>query len=197
MANFQSSSGTTEKLTVIPLADLSIFSPIKLPASGFDLGFGITVEDFSGRMAELELGVWERAFSDDQLKEIQNWSTCLVHRYSAPPTIGAAESASSNPLGYVIAHLRLLNPNRTSRADELHLQLTSSGKLDAFSCSKSAIWPQIHSTDCEAAILGVELHHLERLKMWMPWIVEFSKKLEQVLSPVGFSLLPGKVLQRI
>jgi len=166
-------TSSIEKLTVIPLSDFNIFSADSLPTEGFDLGFGVTVEDFSERMAKLSLGVWERAFSQDQMKEIKNWSTCLVHKYQAEPVIGNAENASSNFLGYVIAHLRLIAPNRTSRNDELYLQVTRPGELDPLRCSKSPFWPQIHLTDCEKVICGVTLKHLETLKLWMPWIVEF------------------------
>lgn len=107
------------------------------------------------------------------MKEIKDWSTCLVHRYTAPSSIGEAENQSSNFLSYIIAHLRLLAPNRTSRTDELRLEATPSGALDAFSCSKSPFWPQIHLANCERAIIGVTIEHLNKLKMWMPWISQF------------------------
>jgi hypothetical protein len=168
-----SSLPSVEKLTVVPVLDFDLFHAEGLPPGGFDLGFGVRVEDFSERMAKLSLGVWQRAFSEDQMKEIKNWSTCLVHRYQAPPTIGEAESDSGNFLGYIIAHLRLIAPNRTSRNDELYLQVTGSGGLDPFRCSKSPFWPQIHLTDSEKVVLGISLSHLETLKSWMPWIVEF------------------------
>ena len=172
-----SSASDVEKLTVVPLLDFDLFHvDAKVPDEGFDLGFGITVEDFSKKMAKLNLGVWEKAFSDDQMKEIQGWSTCLVHRYKSSPTVGSAENESSNLLGYVIAHLRLLAPNRTTRADRLHLLVKSSGDLDAYSCSKAGHWPQIHLTDCEKGILGVRLKDLEKLKSWMPWVSKFSKE---------------------
>jgi hypothetical protein len=171
----RSSTSDIEKLTVIPLVDFNPFNSEKLPPGGFDLGFGVTVEDFSEHMAKLSLGVWKGAFSHDQMEDLQEWSTCLVRRYRAAPTIGPAENDSSNFLGYVIAHLRLIIPNRTSRTDELHLQVTDSEELDAFSCSKSSFWPQIHLTDCEKAISGIKLEHLSKLKLWMPWISEFSK----------------------
>ena len=172
-----SSSGKVEKLTVVPLLEFG-FADVdgKLPAGGFDLGFGVTVEDFSKSMAKLNLGVWQKAFSDDQLKEMQGWSTCLVHRYESAPTVGSAENESSNLLGYVIAHLRLIAPNRTTRADRLHLLVTSSGELDAYSCSKAGYWPQIHLTDCEKGILGVHLKDLEKLKLWMPWVSKFCNQ---------------------
>ena len=169
------SSETVEKLTVVPLADFGLFDPEKLPDCGYDLGFGLTVEDFSKHISELDLGVWERAFSEDQMAEIKNWTTCLVHKYRAVPTIGDAENSSSNFLGYVIAHLRLIRPNRTTRADQLHLRIAASGKLDAFSCSKSPFWPQVQLTDCEKAILGISMEHLGKLKSWMPWIADFHK----------------------
>jgi hypothetical protein len=170
-----SSLPIVDKLTVVPVSDFDIFNMDGLPQGGFDLGFGVRLEDFSGRMASLSLGVWKRAFSEDQMKEIKNWSTCLVHRYQSPPTIGEAENDSGNLLGYIIAHLRLIALNRTSRNDELYLQVTASGELDPFRCSKSSFWPQIHLTDSEKVVLGIRLKHLETLKSWMPWIVEFCR----------------------
>jgi hypothetical protein len=68
------------KLTVVPLVDFDIFTSEGLPLGGFDLGFGVTIEDFSERMAKLDLGVWTLAFSEDQMKEIKDWSTCRIHR---------------------------------------------------------------------------------------------------------------------
>lgn len=173
VANFEAAPGKVEKLTVVPLVDLSIFDPFVLPGGGLDLGFGLSIQDFSTRMKQLDLGVWELAFSADQLKEIRNWSTCLVHKYHAIPIHGDAEKASSNLLSYVIGHLRILAPNRTTRADELQLEVTGSGQLSAFSCSKAVAWPSIHLSDCEKGILGINLDHLQQLKNWMPWISDF------------------------
>jgi hypothetical protein len=37
--------------------DFDVFKSDNLPIGVFDLGFGVTIEDFSERMAKLDLGV--------------------------------------------------------------------------------------------------------------------------------------------
>jgi Apea-like HEPN len=170
----------TEKLTVVPLTEFGVFENVKKPpCGGIDLGFGVSVEDFSEQIKKLDVSSWKGASPDIKVGEIQNWATCLVHRYEGGATSGSDERTSVNFLGYVIAHLRLLAPNRTTVADRIHLVRAQSGELNMYSLSKAAFWPQINLSDCEKVILGTKLEHLETLKAWLPWISQFCKNWEE------------------
>jgi len=170
----------TQKLTVVPLTEFGVLENVKKPPSGgIDLGFGVTVEDFSEQIKKLDLKAWKGASFNIQPCEIQNWGTCLIHRYEGGATSGADEKDSVNFLGYVIAHLRLLAPNRTTVADRIHLVQNHSSELSAYSISKAPFGLQINLSDCEKVILGIKLDHLDTLKAWMPWISEFCKNWEK------------------
>jgi hypothetical protein len=104
-------------------------------------------------------------------------------------TSGSDEKASVNFLGYVIAHLRFLAPNRTTVTDRIHLVRAQSGELHMYSLSKAAFWPQINLSDCEKVILGIKLEHLETLKAWLPWVSEFCKNWEKLYPHMGFITL--------
>jgi hypothetical protein len=138
------------------------------------LGFGLSVERLGAFLRSADLGVWKSGGSEDHRDSIDNWDICLEHRYSSSSLISEPEKRSVNLLGYVLAHLRVINPHRDSTDDYVQLSEQPNGIFSSFSCSKAGVRPNRFLCDSENPCCGISEKHLDVLKTWMPWIIEFA-----------------------
>ena len=159
-----------EKLTVVPLhwCDVPDENQPKI-----DLGFGFSIERLRKFLDSADLGVWKWKGSREP-DEIDRWDLCLVHRYESSEVIGEMEQKSITQLGYILGHLRLINPHRDSTDDCIQLSRQADRSFSGFSCSKANFRPNRFLTDCENLCCSVNAGHIATLKQWMPWIIEFA-----------------------
>lgn len=162
-----------DKMTIMPLH--SAESDLLGKSGSFDLGFGISIEHCSTLLKATDTSLWSWEASERDEREIERWDICLVRRYQSDPSTGEAEQASVNLMAYVLAHLRLINPHRDSVDDNIQISKQSSGphEYSVFQCSKAAQRPSRFLCDCENLCWGIERKHLDELKAFMPWIVDF------------------------
>ena len=164
------------KITIVPLR--SAEHNLLLEGESLDLGFGISVENCTNLLAASDLWLWEQSYSAPGDEGIKNWDTCLVHRYKGEYGTGERDIASDNLMGYVLAHLRLINPHRDSTDDNVHLQQETNGRYSAFHCTKAASHPNRFLCDCENLCWGITRADLNDLRGFMPWIVQFASDWE-------------------
>lgn len=170
-----------QRITAIPLRHADYLAKQALP---FDLGYGVSVRDLSPLISQLDLSFSSRYVAPGHQQEIKQWSICLEHRYEAPPIRGKAEKDSARLLHYLIAHLRFLAPTMTAAGYALQGTIHD-GKLEPIGFSPYP-YP-IFLEDCEVLCTEISPRHLEELKPWMPWVVEFKDRWRDFW-PLYFSL---------
>lgn len=158
-----------EKITIVPF-----HHPYNLPKESlpFELGDGVAVRDLSPLLSQADLSLWNKFVPPEEQQAIKGWSVCLEHRYTAAPIVGETERDSVRLLHYVMAHLRLLVPTKTS-ADYYLQAAVEANKLGLFRFTSKVV---IFLEDCETLCAEIEPKHLQELKSWMPWVVEFQDK---------------------
>jgi hypothetical protein len=160
------------KLTVVPIggnAQLYSLSPI-------DLGHGFTIEAADSILSKVDLSLWERVFSPEQIDELKNWSLSIVHKYQAPIGFGEDDRESLVVIGYILGHLRIIAPNKVSASDHLQIEEYESGRFHALHCAKDPQNPSILLNDCERLFGDISHEHIATLRAWMPWIIDFTKR---------------------
>jgi len=161
------------KITIVPLH--SAEHHVLTENDSLDLGFGLSVERCKELLASSDLWIWNHKKLQDDEEEINGWDTCIVHRYQSEPVTGEPEETSIRLIAYLLAHLRLINPHRDSVDDSIQLQQDSpQDKYRAFRCSKASFRPTRFLCDCENHISGISRDHLNELKTFIPWIVNFA-----------------------
>jgi hypothetical protein len=164
----QSMPARAERIIVTPLEwsqNLEGFLP-------FPLGFGFEVRDMGTDMAELNLDIWKRFASEEELDRIKGWSICLVCSYRELFR-GAKERLVEDLMHYVVAHLRFIVPNR-AHADRFLRANVVGEKLDPLTISPRA--ELLLLEECEQMCSEIQPEHLEKLKSWMPWIMSFKRR---------------------
>ena len=157
------------KRIIIPPLDCASYLRSSLP---FDLGFGFEVRDVGADVANLDLEVLKRFVSDAERERINGWSVCLVNNYREFVR-GDREELVETLLHYVVAHLRLIVPNRTNADRFLRADVTSQGLM---LLTATAHTESMYLEDCEQMCAELRVEHLEKLKSWMPWIVGFRRR---------------------
>jgi hypothetical protein len=162
-----------QKITIVPLR--SAEPHLLADYEAFDLGFGVGVERSKELLASSDLWIWNHRRVQEDEAEINSWDTCLVHRFQSQPVTGEADEASTKLLAYVLAHLRIINPHCDSVDDNIQLrQESAQARYSGYRCSKAASRPSRFLCDCENLISGINRDHLNKLRTFMPWIVDFA-----------------------
>jgi hypothetical protein len=138
----------------------------------FQLGFGFEVTDVSADVAKLDLEVWKRFLSDEERERVKGWSVCLVNNYREFIR-GDREKLVETLMHYVVAHLRLIVPNRTNADRFLRADVTAQG-LEPLTIT--AHTEPLYLEDCEQMCSELRAEHLQKLRLWMPWVVGFRKR---------------------
>jgi len=150
----------------------------------FYLGFGFEVRDMSAELPTVDLEVWKQVVSDKARDSIKNWSVCLINNYREPFVRGDRQVLVETLMHYVVAHLRLIVPNRTNADRFLRVEVTTQG-LRAMTITDHAA--PLFLEDCEQMCAELKIEHLQKLKSWMPWIVGFKRRWK-VYYPLFLSL---------
>ncbi len=157
----------------------------------FHLGFGFEVRDVSADMANLDLEVWKRFVSDEERKRLKGWSVCLVNKYREFVR-GDRERLVETLMHYVVAHLRLIVPNRTNADRFVRADVTTHGLTPL---TITVHTEAVYLEDCEQMCAELKPEHLQRLRSWMPWIVGFRKRWKK-LYPLFLSLHFAEMARR-
>jgi len=173
------------KMTIVPLR--SAEDNLLADNESVSLGFGMSVERCKKLLGDSNLWIWHHKASPFDKEEMDDWDICLVHRYQWHPVTGEPDEASAKLVAYVLAHLRLINPHRDSVDDYIQLEETTTGGYNAFRCNKAAFRPNRFLSDCENLCWGINRTHLDELKSFMPWIVNFASNWE-LCYPLWISL---------
>jgi len=158
-----------KRIIITPLYgafNLSSFLPIQL-------GFGFEVRDMSSDVANLDLEVWKRFVSDEERDRMKRWSVCLVNNYQETFVRGDRQKLVEALMHYVVAHLRLIVPNRTHADRFLRADVTPKG-LEPLTIT--AHTEPLFLEECEQMCEEIGVGHLQKLKSWMPWIVRFRRR---------------------
>jgi hypothetical protein len=155
------------------------------------LGFGFEVRDMSADVANLDLDVWKRFVSDEERERVKGWSVCLVNSYREFIR-GDREKLVETLMHYVVAHLRIIVPNRTNADRFLRADVTAQG-LEPLSIS--AHTESMYLEDCEQMCAELCVGHLQKLRSWMPWIVRFRRRW-RTFYPLFLSLYFAEMARR-
>lgn len=126
----------------------------------------------SADVSGANLDVWKRFVSDEDREGIQKWSVCLVSEYRESVR-GDVERLIETLMHYVVAHLRLIVPNRTNADRFLRADITADG-LRPFTITSNT--EALYLEECEELCAELKIEHLRKLKAWMPWIVSFRRR---------------------
>ncbi len=121
----------------------------------------------------LDLEAWRRDVSEDQRDRMKRWSICLVQNYAEEVVIGDQRILIERQMHFVVAHLRLIVPNRTNAYRFLRANV-STGGLEPLTIT--ADHPPLFLEDCEVMCADIQVRHLQKLRSWMPWIVRFTRR---------------------
>ncbi len=157
----------------------------------FSLGFGFEVRDVSADVANLDLDAWKRVLSDEERERTQGWSVCLVSKYRESVR-GDKERLVETLMHYVVAHLRLIVPNRTNADRFLRAEITAES-LKPFTLTSHT--ETLYLEECEQLCAETRVEHLQKLKSWMPWIVGFRKRWK-AFYPLFLSLYFAEMARR-
>jgi hypothetical protein len=138
----------------------------------FYLGFGFEVTDVTADVADIDLEVWKRFVSDEERERVKGWSVCLVNRYREFVR-GDREKLVETLMHYVVAHLRFIVPSATNADRFLRVAVTEQG-LQALTITSNT--KSLYLEDCEEMCAEVRVEHLQKLRLWMPWIVGFRRR---------------------
>jgi hypothetical protein len=157
----------------------------------FHLGFGFEVRDISTDMANVDLEVWKRFVSDEERDRVKGWSVCLVNNYREFVR-GDRERLVETLMHYVVAHLRLIVPNRTNADRFLRADVTREGlKPLTITVHTEALYLE----DCEQMCAELRVGHLQKLKSWMRWIMGFRIRWKKFY-PLFLSLYFAEMARR-
>ncbi len=157
----------------------------------FHLGFGFEVRDVSSDLENLDLEVWKRFVSDKEREGVRGWSVCLVNKYREFVR-GDRERLVETLMHYVVAHLRLIVPNKTNADRFLRADVTTQG-LDPLTLT--AHTESLYLEDCEEMCAELRLVHLQKLRSWMAWIVGFRRRWK-AFYPLFLSLYFAEMARR-
>lgn len=153
-------------LIISPLKNYQWNLRSKLP---LELGESVVVRDVSQVLAKSSLTLWEDYVSKKQMEEVETWHESLWKEYDDQTSDGADDERL---LYYLIAHLRIISPNRTTGSDKIKGNMTRKG----FSISQYTYTVQpIFLEDCEFGF-EIGIPALESVKLWMPWIEKFCRE---------------------
>src|SRR5271165_436750 len=157
----------------------------------FYLGFGFEVRDVSPDFANLNLEVWRRFVSDEERGRVKGWSICLVNNY-LEFFRGDKEKLVESLMHYIVAHLRLIVPNRANADRFLRADITTKG-LEPLTITSHT--ESLYLEDCEQLCAELRIEHLQKLKSWMPWIVGFKRRWK-AFYPLYLSLYFAEMARR-
>jgi hypothetical protein len=160
------------KLTVVPIQG----NPQLYSIAPIDLGHGFTIEAADSTLNKVDLTLWERVFSPEQIEDLRGWSLSLVHKYQAAVGFHEEDRDSLVVIGYILGHLRLIAPNQISASEHLQIEEYATGRFHALDCTKDQQRPSILLNDCERFFGDITQEHLSILRVWMPWIIDFAKR---------------------
>ena len=157
----------------------------------FHLGFGFEVRDISTDMANVDLEVWKRFVSDEERDRVKGWSVCLVNNYREFVR-GDKERLVETLMHYVVAHLRLIVPNRTNADRFLRADVTTEGLKPL---TITAHTEALYLEDCEQMCAELRVGHLQKLRSWMRWIMGFRIRWKKFY-PLFLSLYFAEMARR-
>ena len=163
-------SQSISKVSIVPLSWWEPALERRLP---FELGGGISVENVSSLISHSDLHL---LVSDpDEQVQVTKWSACLLHKYEVVPDGNLTNERSRDLLFYVAAHLRLIVPTTTSFRRCLQACMGNSQiYLESYSYSFNRIWLE----DCEGMCAQIKEPHIEKLRVWVPWIIRLIENWE-------------------
>jgi hypothetical protein len=142
-------------------------------------------------MANVDLEVWKRFVSDEERDRVKGWSVCLVNNYREFVR-GDRERLVETLMHYVVAHLRLIVPNRTNADRFLRADVTREGlKPLTITVHTEALYLE----DCEQMCAELRVGHLQKLKSWMRWIMGFRIRWKKFY-PLFLSLYFAEMARR-
>lgn len=145
----------------------------------------------SADVANLDLEVWKRVVSDEERERVKGWSICLVNNYREFVR-GDRERLVETLMHYVVAHLRLIVPNRSNADRFLRANVTTQG-LEPLTITSHT--ESLYLEDCEQMCSELKAEHLQKLKSWMPWIVGFRRRWK-AFYPLFLSLYFAEMARR-
>ena len=140
------------------------------------LGYGLVVRDTSQDINRVDLSLWSRYLPEEDQRTVKGWNVCLEMRYRSNPRFGAKDEQVRQIMGYVIAHLRVIVPNRTNLGNHLMARVQA-GVMQPLSVGKEPT--SVLLEDCEILCAEVTEHHVLILREWMPWILLFQRRWER------------------
>lgn len=168
-------------LTIIPLWDASWNIRNDLP---FDLGHGFSVRDMSPVLSCTDLSLWNGYVAEEQQKKITDARVCITHEYTAGHRHDPASEHSLRPLRFLLAHLRLIVPNRTT-ADFMIQGTYENGRLGDFRFGYEQ--HDLILEDAELSVSEIDAGDLAELRKILPWVICFEAN-AQCLAPLFIAL---------
>lgn len=172
---------TPSMLMIVPLWDAHWEIRKDLP---FDLGHGFCVQDMSPVLGSTDLSLWNRYVAEEQQKRITGAGVCITHSFAAADRHAPESERSLRLLRFLLAHLRLIVPNRTTA--DLWIQGThENGRLRDFRFGSED--HDLMLENAELSVSDIDARDLGELKKILPWVIRFEAD-AQVLAPLFIAL---------
>lgn len=172
---------TVPLVTIIPLWDVALDIRKDLP---FDLGYCLSVRDMNPVLKSTDLSLWNRYVAEEQQRKITDAGVCITHDYAGESRHDPQSVHSLRLLRFVLAHLRLIVPNRTT-ADLMIQGIYEQGHLREFRFDSHR--QDLILEDAEFSGSEIDAKDLSELKAILPWIVRFEEN-SRDLVPLFISL---------